>query len=471
MNRRNKLRTTYIIVDYITANIVFLLFDICRFYMSDTKMQWGQLTSFLGNSTLVTEQALIPMLMVGIYTLSGFYNEPERRSRIAELITTFLSAAALTILIYLGLLINDFGMHKIQHYKIILVMFSLIFVITYIGRFIVTTLLFRSIRRGEICFNTVIIGNSRRARKVAQRLVRTQSIYGYNICGYVPIEGEISAPGEVPLISFSDVEKMVDEKRISDVIVALQDENDEQMVLNVMNQLFRFNVSIKVAAGSFSYLTSNIHIEDIYGEPLIEVSRSRLSECARNLKRVGDIVAAILALTVLILPMAVIAICVKLDSPGPAFYKQKRIGYRRRPFNIYKFRTMVCEAEADGPQLSSPDDSRITRIGRFLRKYRIDELPQFWNVIRGEMALVGPRPERAYFIEKILKIAPYYTLLQQVRPGLTSWGMVKYGYASTVKEMVKRSHFDLLYIGNMSFTVDMKILIFTIRTVLTGKGM
>ena len=114
---------------------------------------------------------------------------------------------------------------------------------------------------------------------------------------------------------------------------------------------------------------------------------------------------------------------------------------------------------------------RITHIGRFLRKYRIDEIPQFWNVLKGEMAFVGPRPERAYYIEKIIRVAPYYTLLQQVRPGLTSWGMVKFGYATTVEEMVERSKYDLIYIGNMSLTVDVKILIYTIRTVLTGKGM
>ena len=175
---------------------------------------------------------------------------------------------------------------------------------------------------------------------------------------------------------------------------------------------------------------------------------------------------------ILLLPvMSVVALAIKLDSKGPVFYHQERIGYRRRPFKIHKFRTMVAEAEPNGPQLSSENDMRITHIGRFLRKYRIDEIPQFWNVLKGEMAFVGPRPERAYYIEKIIRVAPYYTLLQQVRPGLTSWGMVKFGYATTVEEMVERSKYDLIYIGNMSLTVDVKILIYTIRTVLTGKGM
>jgi lipopolysaccharide/colanic/teichoic acid biosynthesis glycosyltransferase len=131
---------------------------------------------------------------------------------------------------------------------------------------------------------------------------------------------------------------------------------------------------------------------------------------------------------------------------------------------------MHSDAESGTPMLSSSNDSRITNIGKFMRKYRIDELPQFWNVIKGDMALVGPRPERPYYINLILKEAPYYTLLHQVRPGITSWGMVKFGYAQTVEEMVERSKYDLLYLSNMSLTMDLKILVFTIRTVITGRG-
>ena len=161
---------------------------------------------------------------------------------------------------------------------------------------------------------------------------------------------------------------------------------------------------------------------------------------------------------------------VKKDSPGPVFFRQERIGYLGQPFGMYKFRTMYVNAEENGPSLSSEDDPRVTPFGRIMRKYRLDELPQFWNVLKGDMSLVGPRPERKYFIDEIVKMAPYYYLLHNVRPGITSLGMVKYGYAASVDKMVERMEYDILYYENMSLTLDLTILIYTVKTVLTGKG-
>lgn len=164
-------------------------------------------------------------------------------------------------------------------------------------------------------------------------------------------------------------------------------------------------------------------------------------------------------------------IAIKATSPGNIFYKQERIGLRRKPFNIYKFRSMKMNAEEQGPQLSSLTDNRVTPIGRFMRKYRLDELPQFWNVLKGDMSLVGPRPERDFYVRQIIKKAPYYSLVFQVRPGITSWGMVKFGYASNINQMVERTKFDLLYITNMSISLDIKIIIYTFRTIISGAGM
>ena len=180
---------------------------------------------------------------------------------------------------------------------------------------------------------------------------------------------------------------------------------------------------------------------------------------------------SLIALVILFIPMLIVALTIKIDSKGPVFYSQERVGYKQKKFNILKFRSMTTDAEKSGPQLSSENDSRITKLGRILRKYRIDELPQFWNVLKGDMSLVGPRPEREYFIHKIVEKAPYYTLVHQVRPGITSWGMVKYGYAKNVDEMILRLRYDLIYLTNISILVDLKIIIYTVKTVFTGRGM
>jgi lipopolysaccharide/colanic/teichoic acid biosynthesis glycosyltransferase len=188
------------------------------------------------------------------------------------------------------------------------------------------------------------------------------------------------------------------------------------------------------------------------------------------LKRMIDIVASLLVLIIAMPVFLVIALVVKLGSDGPVFYKQIRIGYKGKPFHILKFRTMIQNSEVAGPMLSSANDARITPVGKGLRKYRLDEIPQFINVLIGEMSLVGPRPERKFFIDQIVQIAPHYKHLHRVKPGITSWGQVKYGYAENVEQMVERLKFDILYIENRSIAIDFRILIYTVLTVMQGKG-
>ncbi|MBQ1798722.1 MAG: exopolysaccharide biosynthesis polyprenyl glycosylphosphotransferase [Muribaculaceae bacterium] len=205
----------------------------------------------------------------------------------------------------------------------------------------------------------------------------------------------------------------------------------------------------------------------------MDVSSATLSDGATNVKRLFDVVASAIMLALLAPFTAVMALLIKLDSKGPVFYRQQRVGMHNKPFNIIKFRSMVHDAEPAGsePRLSSNNDPRITRIGHWMRKYRIDELPQFWNVLVGDMSIVGPRPERPYYVEQILKRSPHYALLHQVRPGITSMGMVKYGYATTVAQMVERMRYDLIYVENMSLLNDVKIMVYTVRTIFTGQGM
>jgi exopolysaccharide biosynthesis polyprenyl glycosylphosphotransferase len=220
----------------------------------------------------------------------------------------------------------------------------------------------------------------------------------------------------------------------------------------------------------YDILSGSVKMNAIYGAPLIEISPDLMPVWQQAAKRLIDIVASALFLFIFSPVFLAVAVIVKATSRGPIFFIQERIGLHGVPFNIFKFRSMFMGAENGTPMLSSDNDSRITPFGKFMRKVRLDEIPQFYNVLIGDMSLVGPRPERQFFIDQIMPIAPHYRHLHKVKPGITSWGQVKFGYAENVDEMVERLKYDIIYIENMSLALDIKILIYTVKTVLQRSG-
>jgi len=211
-------------------------------------------------------------------------------------------------------------------------------------------------------------------------------------------------------------------------------------------------------------------MSSIFGMALIEINHNIMPVWQQHAKRFLDITLSVIAILVLLPVYLFTSIAVKLSSPGSIFYSHFRIGKGGKPFKIYKFRSMYVDAEKNGPALSSKNDSRITRWGLIMRKTRLDEIPQFYNVLRGDMSIVGPRPERQFFIDKIVEKAPHYSHLLSVRPGITSWGQVKYGYAENVDQMIERLKYDIIYIENRSLYIDFKIMIYTIKIIFQWKG-
>lgn len=460
--------------DFLATNLAWLIFNIIRYIDIDDlhQTQYSSLEHFLSSPTVILGQILFPALMLGIFYLSGYYNNPFFKSRIEELLNTMGSTAIGCLVIFFIAIINDPIPDRQSNYILILWLWGLQCGIVWFTRLCITQYGIHKINRGYWRFPTLLIGESEAVADIYGRLARRSHRDGFDLVGIVTVDTPSAAVSglSLPAYPLSDIETVCRQFDIKNLIVATND-NDHHATLSLLNRLFSLELPIFISPTLFHLITGKQRLRNISGEPLLDISSPAMSQSTANLKRWGDALVSGIALTLLSPLLAIIAITVKFSSKGPVFYRQERIGYHKKPFKILKFRTMRADAEPNGPQLSTTDDPRITPVGRILRKYRLDELPQFWNVLVGEMSIVGPRPEREYFIRQIMARAPYYALIHQVRPGITSWGMVRHGYASDVDQMIDRLQYDLLYIANVSLLVDLKILVYTVNTVFTGKGL
>ena len=464
--KKSKQAGKYILSDFISASVAWLLFNILRYEVFAIDEGADSLLDYLQYPGVLGGQVVIPLFWLVLYYLSGYYNKPFGKSRLTELFSTFITVLIGTVFVFFALLLDDIPRSIDIYYKLFFGMFGLQFFITYIPRLLITQSGMRKIKNREWAMKVLIIGAGGKAVRIAHDLYRL----GYDICGFVSEDERtpVKADRNQVLGTVEDIPVLMEKENVDEIVLAVESKNNKAL-LGILYSLYRYKRPIKVLADRFNML-SKIQLRTIRGIPLVDVTDNNFSPAEQNIKLFLDKVCSVVALLLLSPLFAYIAWRVKKDSPGPVFFRQERIGYLGQPFWMYKFRTMYVNAEENGPSLSSEDDLRVTPFGRIMRKYRLDELPQFWNVLKGDMSLVGPRPERKYFIDEIVKTAPYYYLLHNVRPGITSLGMVKYGYAASVDKMVERMEYDILYYENMSLTLDLTILIYTVKTVITGKG-
>jgi len=415
---------------------------------------------------------LIPIFWVSLYVLLGLYKDIFRRHRLKEFGQVFAVSFAGSIALFFAFILNDNIMndHK-NYYNIFSVLFFSHFILTFLFRIIITSRTVKAVHSGRLGFNSIILGGNESALQLFEEIQSLRKNPGFKFLGYVKANGVDSVlEKHLPKLGdYDELQKIISEKEIREIVIALES-SDHKKMGEILNQLEGLDVKVKIVPDMYDILSGSVKMTSIYGLPLIEINQDIMPQWQFVIKRFMDLFVSLLALVILSPVYLIIALLVNFSSPGGILFKQTRIGLHGKPFSIYKFRTMKQDAEATGPQLSSDADPRITPLGRFLRKVRLDELPQFFNVLRGDMALVGPRPERQFYIDQIKKEAPHYTHLQKVRPGITSWGMVKYGYAENVPQMVQRLKYDIIYIENMSLSVDFKILFYTILTVLKGDG-
>uniref|UniRef100_UPI00321643A2 sugar transferase n=1 Tax=uncultured Draconibacterium sp. TaxID=1573823 RepID=UPI00321643A2 len=462
----------YLFFDFFAAAIAWATFFVYRKKVIEPQFFGDWNVPFEFTPQFFMGLIIIPAFWITIYYITGYYKNIYRRSRLLELGQTFSVTVVGVVVIFFAFLLDDWiGSYK-NYYQLFFTLFILHFSITYIFRLILTTQTIHNIHKRKIGFNTLIIGSNEKALKVYLEMTNQIRPAGNKFVGFVGVDGNddaILSNHLTNLGQISDIIDIIENQNIEEVILALETKEHEKLS-EILTIIENRQITIWGIPDLYDLLSGMTKTNTIFGSPLIKISNGLMSGWQENTKRLLDVVFSLIAI-VLFLPLfIVLAIIIKTTSKGPIFYKQERIGRFGRPFYIYKLRSMVAGAENGTPALSSETDERITAIGRFLRKTHLDEIPQFYNVITGSMSLVGPRPEREFYIEQIIKKAPHYTHLHKLRPGITSWGQVKYGYASNVDEMLDRLTYDMMYLKNISLYIDFKILIYTIMVSVKGNG-
>ncbi|MBN2485647.1 MAG: sugar transferase [Bacteroidales bacterium] len=468
---RNKQLFRYLFFDFVSAAIAWgLFYSYRKVYIESIKFGYAVPVDF--EPRLILGIILIPLGWMLLYYASGYYREVIRKSRLAELWYTIRITFLGVVLLFFSFILDDTVDSYSNYYESFAVLFSLHFILTYIPRLIITTRITKKIHRGQLGFNTLLIGGNIKAVEIYKEIMGQPHSTGNVISGFINVNngnGNKLAEFVPQLGELNNIKQIIEENDIEEVIIAVE-YSEHDKIEKILDALIDSNVVIKAIPGMYEIFTGKVKMSAIMGTPLIEVSHLLIPSWQENLKHFTDIMLSLLALVITAPLTLFLIIGVKLSSKGPVFYKQERVGKNGKPFTIYKFRSMYMGAETNGPELSSRKDSRITPFGRFMRKSRFDEIPNFFNVLKGDMSLVGPRPERQYFIDQIVERAPQYLQLLKVRPGITSWGQVKYGYAENIDQMIRRMKYDLIYLDNMSLYVDFKIMIYTVLTVIQRKG-
>ena len=453
----------FLISDYLSSLISWAIFFFLR-------KIWIENEPFRIDDNFWLGLFLIPIFWMFLYFVQGTYLEMRRMFRLKILNLTISGSIIGSLIIFFAIILDDQVRSYEGYYWNLLILFCVHFLSTAIPRLFINTLLVHSIRRPNKGFKTLIIGGTEKAIDIYEEIQKNSKNVN-SFIGYVNMNGNDRKLDDIiPYLGhFEDLEKIKEQYDIDEYIIAIES-SEHNKLMNILLKIDDGKARIKSLPDTYVILSGKVQMTNIYGALLLEIISDAMPIWQRVVKRAMDFILSLIAVIILIPFYIFSALAVKLSSPGPVFFLQDRVGKNGKSFKIIKFRTMVMNAEKNGPQLSSKDDPRITKVGKFMRKTRLDEFPQFINVLIGDMSIVGPRPERQFYIDQIAKIQPQYNQLTKVRPGITSWGQVKFGYAENVDQMLQRMKYDLLYLKNRSLSLDIKIIFYTFIIVLKAEG-
>ncbi|NQU53878.1 MAG: sugar transferase, partial [Bacteroidetes bacterium] len=438
MNKSSQV-AKYLIFDFLAAAISWTLFFTYRKTVIEPQ-RFGMDIPLEFTTRYYLGLLFIPVVWLTLYYITGYYKNIFRRSRLLELGQTFITTLCGVIVIFFTLILDDFIDSYKNYYQLFFTLFALHFSLTYIFRLIITTGTIHRIHKRKIGFNTLLIGNNENALKIYTEMTEQVRPAGNLFIGFVGVENS-----NVDLLSeyipnlgqVADLTTILKNSDVEEVIIALETVEHKRLS-EILTIVENQQITIWGIPDLYDFLSGMVKTNTIYGSPLIKISNGLMPGWQENIKRLLDVFLSLIAIVAFLPIFIVLAVIIKGTSKGSVLYKQERVGRFGKPFSIFKLRSMFTDAENGTPELSKENDVRITKIGKFIRKTHLDEIPQFINVILGDMSLVGPRPERKYYIDKIVERAPHYTHLHKLRPGITSWGQVKYGYASNVDEMLER---------------------------------
>ena len=465
--RARKIKEIFFLVfiDFLAVNICWLIYYFVRVESS--------LLSYEIRPDFFLPMLAIYFYWVAVFLFFGLYKEWHATSRLDEFTAVLKAVSAGCLLLFFIIFIDDIKVNsKIESRSLILVYWGIMLSMVGGGRLIFRSTRRRLLEKGIGLRNALIVGWNEKARELFD-LVDQYPALGYRVIGFVKVDKRKRGAdyrGTKLLGSLDDIDVVIEKKSVKDILIALESA-DHDKLLDVISHCNGHDVSMKILPDMYDIISGQARTNQIYGFPLIEIMPEIMQPWEQSMKRLTDIFASLIVLFFSSPLWVLISIAIKMDTPGPVVYSQERVGKDGKIFKMHKFRSMRSDAEKEsGPVWAPKNDNRVTKVGRFLRNSRLDEIPQFINVLDGDMSLVGPRPERPFFVEKLSKEIPLYHRRLKVRPGITGWAQIKQGYDRTIEDVRSKVRYDLFYIENMSFRMDIKIILYTFYVMLMGKG-